>query len=41
MIKPYDVLYVPKTYISDVRLFIDQYLTAILDFKAFATSIRQ
>ena len=41
MIKPYDVIYVPKTYISDVRLFIDQYLTAILDFKAFATSIRQ
>jgi polysaccharide biosynthesis/export protein len=41
MIKPYDVIYVPKTYISDIRLFIDQYLTAILDFKAFANSIRQ
>ena len=41
MVKPYDVIYVPKTYISDVRLFIDQYLSAILDFKAFANSIRQ
>jgi polysaccharide biosynthesis/export protein len=41
MIKPYDVIYVPKTYISDLRLFIDQYLTAILDFKAFAKSISQ
>ncbi len=41
MVKPYDVLYVPKTYISDVRLFIDQYLAAILDFQAFANTIRQ
>ena len=41
MIKPYDVLYVPKTYIGDIRLFIDQYLSVILDFKAFATSIKQ
>ncbi len=36
MVKPYDVIYVPKTYITDVRLFINQYLSVILDFKAFA-----
>lgn len=41
MVKPYDVLYVPRTYIRDVRLFIDQYLAAILDFKAFANTLRQ
>lgn len=26
MVKPYDVLYVPRTYISDLRLFMDQYI---------------
>ena len=36
LVKPYDVLYVPATYIRDVRLFIDQYLTAVTDIKAFA-----
>ncbi|MGO9117560.1 MAG: polysaccharide biosynthesis/export family protein [Desulfomonilaceae bacterium] len=41
MIKPYDVLYVPRTYIRDLRLFIDQYLTAITDIKAFATTLSQ
>ena len=41
MVKPYDVLYVPRTYIRDVRLFIDQYLAVILDFKAFANTLKQ
>jgi polysaccharide biosynthesis/export protein len=41
MIKPYDVLYVPRTYIADLRVFIDQYLAAILDLKAFANTLRQ
>lgn len=36
MVKPYDVLYVPRTYISDVRLFMDQYLKTASDIKAFA-----
>jgi polysaccharide export outer membrane protein len=26
LVKPYDVLYVPRTYISDIRLFMDQYI---------------
>ena len=41
MVKPYDVLYVPRTYIRDVRLFIDQYLGVISDLKAFAATLRQ
>ncbi len=41
MIKPYDVLYVPRTYIADLRVFIDQYLAAITDLKAFAATLRQ
>lgn len=35
MVKPYDVLFVPQTYITDVNTFIDQYLGAIRNFKAF------
>ncbi|HTY25577.1 MAG TPA: polysaccharide biosynthesis/export family protein [Desulfomonilaceae bacterium] len=41
MVKPYDVLYVPKTYITDVTIFVQQYLNTILDFKAFANALRQ
>ncbi|MDQ7785312.1 MAG: polysaccharide biosynthesis/export family protein [Desulfomonilaceae bacterium] len=26
LVKPYDVVYVPKTYIADIRLFMDQYV---------------
>jgi polysaccharide biosynthesis/export protein len=32
MVKPYDVLFVPKTYVSDLRLFMQQYVTTISDF---------
>src|SRR5208283_1332111 len=41
MIKPYDVLYVPRTYIADLRVFIDQYLAAITDLRAFAINLAQ
>ena len=40
MIKPYDVIYVPRTYISDLNLFITQYLNAITNIKAFADNLR-
>lgn len=40
MIKPYDVIYVPRTYISDLNLFIGQYLNAITSIKAFADNLR-
>lgn len=29
LVKPYDVLYVPKTYIRDVNIFVDQYLGVV------------
>jgi polysaccharide export outer membrane protein len=35
LIKPYDVIFVPKTYIADVRVFMDQYFRTILDISQF------
>lgn len=40
MIKPYDVIYVPRTYIQDLNTFINQYLNAITNIKAFADNLR-
>jgi polysaccharide biosynthesis/export protein len=40
MIKPYDVIYVPRTYIADLNLFITQYLNAITAIKGFADTLR-
>ncbi len=40
MIKPYDVIYVPRTYIQDLNLFIAQYLNAITSIKTFADTLR-
>jgi polysaccharide export outer membrane protein len=35
LVKPYDVLFVPNTYIRDVRLFMDQYVSTISQFYSF------
>lgn len=35
LVKPYDVIYVPKTYIADVQLFVEQYLNTITGFTGF------
>jgi len=35
IVKPYDVIFVPRTYISDVRLFMDQYLGAVREAVGF------
>ena len=32
MVKPYDVIFVPKTYIRDVRIFMEQYVQTVADF---------
>ena len=40
MIKPYDVLDVPRTYIQDLNLFISRYLNAISSIKGFADTLR-
>ncbi|MFH0824260.1 MAG: polysaccharide biosynthesis/export family protein [Pseudomonadota bacterium] len=37
LVKPYDVIYVPNTYIRDVRLFVDQYLSTIRDLIQFGS----
>jgi protein involved in polysaccharide export with SLBB domain len=29
LVKPYDVIFVPKTYIRDVRIFMDQYVSTV------------
>jgi polysaccharide export outer membrane protein len=34
LVKPYDVVYVPKTFIRDVRIFMDYYVRTISDFAA-------
>lgn len=36
LVKPYDVLYVPRTYISDVNLFVGQYVSVVSGIIAFA-----
>ncbi len=32
LVKPYDVLYVPKTYVRDVRVFMEQYVATVSEF---------
>lgn len=32
LVKPYDVIYVPKTYIRDLRVFMEQYFATLADF---------
>jgi polysaccharide biosynthesis/export protein len=39
LVKPYDVLYVPRTYIGDVNLFMGQYLRAASDIAIFHATI--
>lgn len=39
LIKPYDVLFVPKTYISDVNMFVDQYLKVITDITSLVNAL--
>lgn len=41
LVKPYDVLYVPKTYIQDLNLFVDQYLRVIAGVKAFSNEMKK
>ena len=40
LIKPYDVLYVPNTYVTDLNIFMNQYISVISTFKAFVESFR-
>jgi len=40
LVKPYDVLYIPKTYIQDLNLFVDQYVGVVGRFAAFADALK-
>jgi polysaccharide export outer membrane protein len=40
LVKPYDVIYVPKTYIRDLRVFMDQYLSVVRDFVSLGTTLK-
>jgi protein involved in polysaccharide export with SLBB domain len=35
LVKPYDVIYVPKTFIADVNLFMDQYIGVVSQIRSF------
>ena len=35
LVKPYDVIYVPKTFVADVALFMDQYIGIVSQIRAF------
>lgn len=35
LVKPYDVIYVPKTYVADLRIFMDQYFRSVADVVDF------
>lgn len=39
MVKAYDVLYVPKTYIMDLRLFMDQYIATASQIANFVSTL--
>jgi protein involved in polysaccharide export with SLBB domain len=39
LVKPYDVLYVPKTYIRDLRLFMEQYFATVAEIQIFANRL--
>jgi polysaccharide export outer membrane protein len=40
LIKPYDVIYVPKTYIRDIRIFMEQYVQTVADFAQLVSLLK-
>jgi len=41
LVKPYDVIFVPRTYVSDLRLFMDQYFKTVTEFTEFVDLLKQ
>ena len=39
LVKPYDVIYVPKTYIRDVRVFMEQYFRTVAEIGEFVDTL--
>lgn len=40
LVKPYDVLFVPRTYIRDVRAFMEQYIATISEVNALVKALK-
>lgn len=40
LVKPYDVLYVPNTYVRDVRLFMEQYVATVGEFAELVNRLK-
>ena len=40
LVKPFDVVYVPRTYVADVRLFMTQYFASVADVATFLVNVR-
>ncbi len=39
LVKPYDVIYVPKTYIRDLRVFMEQYFSTVAEVASFVKTL--
>ncbi len=39
LVKPYDVIYVPKTYVADLRIFMDQYFRTAAEIGEFVDTL--
>ncbi len=40
LVKPYDVIYVPNTYVRDLRIFMEQYFTTVAEVASFINNVR-
>jgi polysaccharide export outer membrane protein len=40
LVKPYDVIFVPRTYVSDIRLFMTQYVSTVAEIAEFANALQ-
>jgi polysaccharide export outer membrane protein len=39
LVKPYDVIFVPKTYIADIRIFMEQYFATVGEVASFVDAL--
>ncbi len=40
LVKPYDVIYVPKTYVRDIRIFMEQYVQTVGEFAQLVDTLK-
>ena len=39
LVKPYDVIFVPKTYVRDVQIFMEQYIGTVAQIGALVNTL--